>query len=207
MPEAAAQLRPALRMLAGRGQRLISCPLLDAALELFQRCRCSASWMPNDPYHLADAATLTANHRSPSGEGRTLALSAATVTEHVRDSGHEVTGPKASLSRVKKVHAGWAQEFHGVAYSRTDSRQAKGCPLVHLDERQHPAQLRARHWRSVRVRRYWAGDVAGARRARARHYELGGEASRRLRRKGRTREGPALSWSSGSPAYGSEIVM
>jgi hypothetical protein len=101
-------LVPTLRLLAGRGQRLIACPLLDAALELFQRCRRSASWMPNDPYHLANAAALTANHRSPSGEGRTLALSAATVTEHVRDSGHELTVSKASLSRVKKAHSGWA---------------------------------------------------------------------------------------------------
>jgi hypothetical protein len=101
-------LVPTLRLLAGRGQRLIACPLLDAALELFQRCRRSASWMPNDPYHLANAAAPTANHRSPSGEGRTLALSAATVTEHVRDSGHELTVSKASLSRVKKAHSGWA---------------------------------------------------------------------------------------------------
>lgn len=63
--------------------------------------------MPNDPYHLADAAALTANHRSPSGEGRTLALSAATVTEHVRDSGHELTVSKGALSGVKKAHTGW----------------------------------------------------------------------------------------------------
>ena len=140
---ASGSARPAsLRLLAGRGQRLIACPLLDAALELFQRCRCSASWMPNDPYHLANAAAPTANRRSPSGEGRTLAVSAATVTEHVRDSGHEPT--VSPLSRVKNAHSGWAYESHGICVipgpTRDRRTAARWCTL---NERPHPRLLDA----------------------------------------------------------------
>jgi hypothetical protein len=121
--------REPLRLLAGRGQRLIACPLLDAALEISQRRRRSASWVPNDPYHLANAAAPTTDHRSPSGERRTLALSAATVTDHVRDSGHELTVSKPSLSRVKKAHSRWAWEAHGFASIPDRPEIGEGLPV------------------------------------------------------------------------------
>ena len=69
-----------------RGQRLTACTLLDVALELFGRCRGAAAWMPNDSYDLAHAAALTATHTRPVVGGGSLAVSAAAVTDHVRDN-------------------------------------------------------------------------------------------------------------------------
>jgi hypothetical protein len=75
------------------GQRLIACPLLDAALELCQGCRCCTSWMPNDPHDLANTPAPTASCRRPAWEGRALAVSAAAVTDHVCDSWHRESTP------------------------------------------------------------------------------------------------------------------
>ena len=81
------RLRGLLR-LGVRGQRLIVCPLLEAALELFRSRRCCPPWMPNDPYDLAHAPTPTASCRRPIRGGRALAVSAAALTDHVRDRWH-----------------------------------------------------------------------------------------------------------------------
>lgn len=96
------------------GQRLIACPLLDAALELLQRGQSRASWMPNDPYDLANAPARTASRRRPVGGGRALAVSAAAVTDHVCDSGHELTASQASLSGLEEAHSGWCKKSHGI---------------------------------------------------------------------------------------------
>jgi hypothetical protein len=77
-----------LLRLGDRGQRLIVCPLLEAALELFRRRRGCPPWMPHDPYDLAHAPTPTASCRRPTRGGRALAVSAAALTDHVRDRWH-----------------------------------------------------------------------------------------------------------------------
>jgi hypothetical protein len=86
-PVSICRLRGLLR-LGDRGQRLIVCPLLEAALELFRRRRGCPPWMPNDPYDLAHAPTPTASCRRPIRGGRALAVSAAALTDHVRDRWH-----------------------------------------------------------------------------------------------------------------------
>ena len=118
---------PGLLLLGGWGQRLIGCPLLDAALDVFQRWRCSASWMPNYPYDLANAPAPAANYRSPFGRGQTLAVSAAAVTDHVCDSGHGLMVSKASLSGLEEAHSGWGQRSHGICgRSRRDRAEQRG---------------------------------------------------------------------------------
>src|SRR5215216_7618467 len=74
------------RRLAMGGQSLVARPLLNVALQLFRRCGCCALWMPNDPYHLAHAPARTASRRSPVRGGRSLAVSAAAVANHVGDN-------------------------------------------------------------------------------------------------------------------------
>jgi hypothetical protein len=87
-PLALFQRSPVSRRPRDRGQRLIACPLLDAALELCEGCRGCTSWMPNDPYDLANTPAPTASCRRSAWEGGALAVSAAAVTDHVCDSWH-----------------------------------------------------------------------------------------------------------------------
>jgi hypothetical protein len=101
---------PSLPRLGNGGQRLIACPLLEAALELFRRGRCCAVWMANDPYDLAHAPATTGSCRRPIGEGGALAVSAAAVTDHVRDRWHGRAASQASISRWEEPHAGWGAE-------------------------------------------------------------------------------------------------
>ena len=84
-----------LLLLAGGGKRLTAGPLLEAVLEVLQRCRCSASCLPHDPYDLPNAPTTTASCGRPVGEGRALAVSAAALTDHVCDSRHRWAASKA----------------------------------------------------------------------------------------------------------------
>jgi hypothetical protein len=84
-----------LLLLAGGAQRLTAGPLLEAVLEVLQRCRCSASCLPHDPYDLPNAPTTTASCGRPVGEGRALAVSAAALTDHVCDSRHRWAASKA----------------------------------------------------------------------------------------------------------------
>jgi hypothetical protein len=49
--------------------------------------------MPNNPDHLANPPASTASCRRPAWEGRALAVSAATVTDHVCDSWHREPTP------------------------------------------------------------------------------------------------------------------
>jgi hypothetical protein len=86
-PVSICRLRGLLR-LGDRGQRLIVCPLLEAALELFRRRRGCPPWMPHDPYDPAHGPTPTASCRRPIRGGRALAVSAAALTDHVRDRWH-----------------------------------------------------------------------------------------------------------------------
>ena len=77
-----------LVLLAGGGQRLVSRPVLNAALELVHRRRCCPTGMPNDPYDLANASALTAIGRRPAGGSQALAVSTAALADHVCDSWH-----------------------------------------------------------------------------------------------------------------------
>ena len=68
------------------GQGLVACALLNIALELFRTCRRCATWMANDPYDLAHAPAPTAARSRHGQADRSLAVSAAAVTDHVRDN-------------------------------------------------------------------------------------------------------------------------
>ena len=104
--------RPGLLLFAGRGQRLIVCPFLDAALELFLRCRCSASWMPNDPYDLASTPAPTGGCRRPMTGGQALAVSAAAVTDHVCDRWHGWAASQASVTPAERAHSRLGASAH-----------------------------------------------------------------------------------------------
>jgi hypothetical protein len=95
--------------LAGGSQRLIARPLLDATFEVFQRCRRCDSWMPNDPYDLANAPAPTANYRRRVRRGWPLAVSAAAVTDHVCDSWHGLTASRTPVSGWRKRTPAWAR--------------------------------------------------------------------------------------------------
>jgi hypothetical protein len=101
---------PGLTLLGAGGQGLVACALLEAALELFRRCRCCSSWMPNDPYDLANAPAPTARSRRPFGGGRALAVRAAVLTDHVCDRWHGRAASQASISRWEEAHAGCGRE-------------------------------------------------------------------------------------------------
>ena len=76
--------------------------------------------MPNDPYDLVNAPALTATHRGPViGDGG-LAVSAAGVTDHVRDDGYgpETSGPL--IPAVERAHSGLARKVHGPCVPNAD---------------------------------------------------------------------------------------
>jgi hypothetical protein len=96
----------------GGGQRLIACPLLDAALELLKRHRRCSSRVPNDPDDLTNATAPTATCKGPSSEGRALAVSAAALADNVCDSWHrrplqaaDFRGAGATLRRRQGIRA------------------------------------------------------------------------------------------------------
>ena len=100
-PVSIGRLRGLLR-LGNRGQRLIVCSLLEAALEFFRRRRCCAPWMPNDPHDLAHAPAPTASCRRPIRGGRAFAVSATAVADHVRDRWHGRAVSQASVPGRRK---------------------------------------------------------------------------------------------------------
>jgi hypothetical protein len=115
-PPGSARSRPVAPMSRGRrdpglrhpvrgGQRLIACPLPDAALEVLQGCRCCTSWMPHDSHDLTDTPAPTAGCRRSVWEGRTLAVSAAALTDHVGDSRHRRAASKGSPSGLDGPHS------------------------------------------------------------------------------------------------------
>jgi hypothetical protein len=106
-------LRGLLR-LGDRGQRLIVCPVLEAALEFFRRRQCCAPWMPNDPYDLAHAPAPTASCRRPTGRGEAVAVSAAALTDHVCDRWHGRAASRASSSRLGEAHSRLRSENRGI---------------------------------------------------------------------------------------------
>ena len=71
-----------------RRQRLIVCPLLEAALEFFRRRRGCAPRMPSDPDDLASTPARTVSCRRRIARGQALAVSAAALTDHVCDRWH-----------------------------------------------------------------------------------------------------------------------
>ena len=107
------------------GQCLIARPLLEVALELFQRCRCCASCMPNDPYHLAKAPAPTATCRSPPGGGRALAVSTAAVTDHVCNRWHRRPASRDSISRLEDAEPDGGPTTHGICIVPGESRSSQ----------------------------------------------------------------------------------
>ena len=87
----------------GRRQRLIVCPLLDAALEFFRRRRGCVPWMPSDPDDLATTPARTAGCRRPIARGQALAVSAAALTDHVCDHWHGAS--QAPVSQFGGAHS------------------------------------------------------------------------------------------------------
>jgi hypothetical protein len=110
------------------GQRLIARPLLDAALELCQRCRCCTSWMPNDPYDLANTPAPTASCRRPAGKGQALAVSAAAVTDHVCDSWHREPA-RTPIPGMQDRHSAGRQEILAIS-ALTDRCKPGRCGSV-----------------------------------------------------------------------------
>ena len=106
-----------LPLRAGRGQRLVSRPVLDVALHLVRgRSRCFIQWMPHDPHDLAGTPAPTATCR-PVGGGRTLALSAAVLTDHVCDGRDRGCSPKG----VALLLPGWSRSNPRRAAHRSSS--------------------------------------------------------------------------------------
>lgn len=103
---------PCLLSPVGGGQGLVAGPLLDVALEVFQRCRQRPSWMPNDSYDLACASAPTASRRGRVRGGQSLAMSAAALTDHVCDHWYGGTTSEPSISRLADAHSELGQRNH-----------------------------------------------------------------------------------------------
>jgi hypothetical protein len=124
----------------GAGHRLVACPPLNAALELFSRCKRCASWMPNDPDDLPHAPARAERRRKSVGGGDSLAVSATAVTNRVRDYWDVACHLPTDCAGHGGSALRWGQRIQGVC--GLSMRTQAGAPRP--DEAARPGTLRIR---------------------------------------------------------------
>ena len=133
--------RPGLLLHAIGGQRFVPPPVVDAALKVLHRRRRSPTGMAKDPYDLANASTPTASCRIPAGRCHALAVRAAGLTDHVRDSWHRRRSPLRLAAKGNSPLSAFPKDSRSKQGERTVANEPLNMRKTRRVHRPDPGQV------------------------------------------------------------------